>query len=380
MIKKGKNNSKNTTTLQKDYKRIGSILLILILLMNIAFLTKEVVKREYIEEKQAIRSFSNSPTVVYSVQVKPNPIYNGAKLPESQGYFKSIVDSITVNIKNKYMGEEKAKLKGDYTLRGEITGLEQSPDEPTVAWQKQFTLIPKKTFETTENEFLLSQDYKIDFDHYNNFAEQVNALTGYDSSNYLKVYMDINYRVTTKDGEIAENIKPALVIPLGLDYFKITKEGVEEKKSEIVKTVQVRAPLNIPKLLILSIISLLCIIALFILKYKTAEPSPEDYHMKKMKKLLREYGKRLVSVETDMIEEISSICRVHSMGDMVKISDEIERPIFYVHQDNICAIKKFFIIEDHKAYIYKVSEPEVKVDQIKFKDQENEADSVPGSI
>lgn len=60
--------------------------------------------------------------------------------------------------------------------------------------------------------------------------------------------------------------------------------------------------------------------------------------------MLKSHGTRLAAVHDNLVEEVLSVCYVHSMNDMVKISDEIERPILYVFQNDLANIKEFFII------------------------------------
>jgi hypothetical protein len=75
---------------------------------------------------------------------------------------------------------------------------------------------------------------------------------------------------------------------------------------------------------------------------------------KKIKKHFKAHGKRLVGVEKNLTDEALSACYVHSLEDIIKISDEIERPIFYVFQNDLADIKEFFIIDREKAYLYRV--------------------------
>ena len=351
-----KNSSKKRIIMAKAHKRLGIAVIIIILLANIGLITKELLGEELMEETQTIATFSNTPGITYQVHLLPNILYNDTVLPEDQGYFTNIIDYISVTMQNKYIGVSGAEVNGDYTIIGEIIGWEAVNEDPAPAWTKQFSIVTKKKFSTTDKEFVLSQNTNINLNHFNEFVGQVDEVTEYTTAYTMKISMLINYTITTKDGELTETLQPAITIPLGDDYFKIAKTGNEEKISEITKVVEVTSPVDFRKLILFSIFGFFTLVALYLVLFKTAEPTPMNLQTRFVKKLLKENGKRLVAVHDNIVNEALSICNVHSMNDMIKISDEIERPILYVFQNDLADIKEFFIIESEKAYLYQVSD------------------------
>jgi hypothetical protein len=337
----GKNSSKKRILMTKTHKRIGIIIILAILLADAALIANELLKEETVEKKQVTAAFINTPGITYKVYLKPNILYNDNVLPEDQGYFSNIIDYISVTIQNKYSGGDGAEFKGDYSIIGEISGWEPG-EEPVPAWTKRFGIVSKKTFNTTDRELVLSQSANIDFNHFSTFAAQVDELTGYDTAQSLKVAMVVNYTVTTKDGEVTETLQPAIVIPLGQSYFKIQKNALEEKKSEIFSITKENAPVDMVRTILLSTVGLLCLIVLIVL-IKATEPTLGDIRRKRIRKLLKSYGKRLVAVADELVGDSAPVCRVHSMDDMVKISDEIERPIFYVYKNDPADMDEFLL-------------------------------------
>lgn len=352
----GKNGSKKQILMTKTHKRIWIIIILAILLADAALIANELLKEETVEKKQVTAAFINTPGITYKVHLKPNILYNDNVLPEGQGYFSNIIDYISVTIQNKYSGGDGAEFKGDYSITGEITGWEAVTENPVPAWTKQFGIVSKKNFSSTDKELVLSQNANIDFNHFNDFVDQVQELTGYNTAYTLRITMFINYTVTTKDGELTESLQPAITIPLGGDYFKITKSGIDEVKSEISRTIKEKAPVDMVRLIIYATIGLLCLIILIIL-IRAAEPTLTDIQRKRIRKLIKAYGKRLVAVADDLVDQSMSVCRVHSMDDMVKISDEIERPIFYIYQQDPADMNVFFITDREQAYVYYALDP-----------------------
>lgn len=342
--------------MKKPYRRFLILFFFLIIFVNIAFVSRALMDKETVKQSEVITKFNNKPEITYNVYTKPSVLYSDNKLPEDIGYFGSMIDYITVSIQNQFAGTDQAEIKGDYTIHGVIVGLEPGAEEPTAAWNKEFPVVSKKTFQVTEQNYILSQNANIDYNHYSEFADQIDELTGYDTDHRLRVSMHINYTITTKDGQVSDELHPTLIIPLGEKYFKITKTDIDVKESVISETIEVKAPVDSGKMIAFSAIGVFCFISLFLLLFKTTEPTTTDLRRKCIKRLLKNYGKRLVAVTENIVHDSLSICNVHSMDDMVKISDEIERPIFYVYQSDITDISEFFIIELKQAYLYRITD------------------------
>lgn len=348
----GKGSTKLHFAIRKVYKRWIIFILFFILAGGITLLTKEFLSDQTVDQSQTVLTFTNKPEVSYAVSLKQNILYSASKQPEDMGYFHALIDSISVSMNNQYSGSDKADLKGDYMIKGEIIGIETGGDEPVIAWSKEFPIISKKEFSTMGNEMTMGQDAVIDYNHFSSFADAVDELTGYKTSHKLKVTMDINYTVTTSEGQAVERLQPSVLIPLGEKFFKISKAETDEKKGEITKTITAPAPPDLFKIIPISAVCLINTIALLLLLFRTEEPSARELQRKAAGKLLKEHGKRLVALKEDLLDQCSQTCSVHSMEDMIKISDEIERPIFYKYQKDLVNLREFYIIEKDRAYLY----------------------------
>lgn len=349
--------------LRKQTKRYAITVFTILFLASIGLTVNEAVHKEFIEETQVVSSYTNTPAVSYQVHLKENGIFNDKAQPEDIGYFSALIDHIEVTFNNQYQGGNGAVYEGDYTIKGEITGWEAGADPPVPAWTKQFNIASKKNFKTTDDKLALSQNVNLDYNHFNSFVAGVGEITGYKTSCTMKVIMILNYKITTTDGEVTGSLQPSLTMPLEEKYFTIEKSDHSEIKNDITKTVEVPVPYDLAKIILFSTISLLCLISILLL-FSTVEPTFTDLHRSKIKKLFKAHGNRIVAIDKGIIFSSLKICCVHSMNDMVKISDEIERPIFYVYEEDPANICEFFIVEKDTAYVYKASDSDKSDDPL----------------
>jgi hypothetical protein len=365
-----KKNNQTKLKISKQQKKITVTVLVLLILANLGLILNEVMKKEITEENQVMSSFSNTPGISYQVFLKENALYTETTLSEDIGYFSNLIDHIEINFENKYQGEPGTAYKGDYMIIGQIVGLENGTEEYLPAWTKQFNITSKKVFQSTDDQLTISHSTNIDYNHFNTFTEEVEKLIGYNSPCMMKILMRINYTITTSEGEVTGSLEPAVTIPLGESYFKIVKSGFDEVKEDITKTVEVPVPYDYAKIILFSTICLLCFISLFLL-LSSSEPTATDLQRRRIKKLLKIHGNRIVAIENALIYSSLDLCFVHSMADIVKISDEIERPIFYAYKDDPAEIYEFFVIDKEKVYLYRTIELVASDDQTEQREDAN---------
>ncbi len=73
--------------------------------------------------------------------------------------------------------------------------------------------------------------------------------------------------------------------------------------------------------------------------------------MKKVNGTLKNYGSRIVALQSIPKMNYRQYYKVHSIKDLIKIADELQKPIFYeVDRDIIVRNSEFHVIEDDTIY------------------------------
>lgn len=357
-------NDINKIKLKKQTKAYLYFTFAMIMVICIVALSRETIFRHENEKTITSESFVNRPSISYTVNLKPNPIFENNTLPEGNSYIGSIIDYININFQDELVGQSKAQISGDYTIKAQIIANNSDGEKSEKVWDKTYILSPKKQFEVNESVIKLSSDTPINYATYNSFAEQANAELKISTSNILRVEMNINYTVKTNEGLKMESFNQGLTIPLGTSFVPIRKDALEEKTIRIEKTILEKAPINYFKIIIISIMLVLAIILLILLKTKIKEPTLNELTENKIQKILKEHGNRLVAIDSKIPNDIENSITVHSMEDLIKISDEIERPVFYYYNSKIGSIKEFFILNGVILYVYSATMAEEDVTEL----------------
>jgi hypothetical protein len=160
--------------------------------------------------------------------------------------------------------------------------------------------------------------------------------------------MNIDLTGITDKGPIEKSISPSLIIPLDVDMFEITEENIVDQTEAIEEIKQVQKPINKNLIIIYGIILVFLIIALIILIFFTKLACEKNPLEKELSRIFKKYGDRLVALNSDI--SITNSKNVNSIEDLVKIADEIERPIVYKYCENK-EINKFYVSDVNEMFL-----------------------------
>jgi len=186
------------------------------------------------------------------------------------------------------------------------------------------------------------------------FISKISFILGFNSAGFLR---NLYSRFLNQERDKRCGLSPAFAT----SYFNIERLNIEEKAGEIKNIVDVVQPPNKFKIVIFRIVIGLLIMLTLILIFFTEEPSSDDIYKKKIKNIFKSHGTRLVAINNELIIANESYQDVHSIDDLVKISDELEKPIMYIYDTNITKMNNFYVIDNNGFYVYTVSYPNIYI-------------------
>lgn len=322
----------------------------------------EALNKGFEERKVPVYNYKSKPAVDYKVYFKPNMLYDDNHQGVNDVYIANYVDHIQPSFTYEFSGERTAEISGDYGITAVMEGYISENDKNKTIWKKSIKLMPQKNFKGREAKLSITEKIPIRFEEYNSFVTRLIEETKVGSQAKLTVYMDINLNVETAEGLIQEKYSPCMIIPLNVAYFEITKGNIEEKTGaiDVVKRVEV-----LPDKLLVVIYTAALFISLFILVFLlffTKEAPKKDPTIRNMNRILKNYSSRLVALTHDIAEGNEVCYAVESFTDIIKIADEVEKPILYKYCSDIKDIKSFYVIDGSGRYVYKLKEPQSDIE------------------
>lgn len=140
---------------------------------------------------------------------------------------------------------------------------------------------------------------------------------------------------------------------MNTNYFTIAKTGREEKPGKVEETKKVQVPADMRIIILNVVIIVILILSLLYLIIFTAAPTKEDIYLKKFRKMFKIHSNRLAALKDKINAPDADIhcCSVRSIDDLVKIADELEKPVLYEYSPDYMQIVNFYVIDDAWIYI-----------------------------
>jgi hypothetical protein len=331
------------------------VVIVIVLIIITIFSLFKIIRYPTVKEgKNVLYTYKNGGLVSYRVSLKPNVLYmENSVLPEGNVFISQVVDDIIVNFKYDFEGERAADIKGDYEISAIVEGFTGNEKEQKIIWRKMFPILKKEAFESKDKSIAFEKEILINYQEYEKFARTVLESTKVSSQVRMTVAMNVNLKATTDKGVIEKRVSPSLRIPLVSNYFEIVKNQTQPKTEAIEETIKVTVPVsNVTVAIYIVVILILAAALLFLIFFVEATTTVYNPMEKELKKIIKNYGERMVAFDDHISFNCQNYYKVCSMEDLIKLSDELSRPIMYKFNSDINEIYEFFVFDDQSVYTF----------------------------
>lgn len=349
--------------------RLGLTIFLGGLIIGLSFiLYKLATEREYENKEVSLYDYHQKADVSYRVYYKPNPIYSNT---ESQGldtYISAYVESFQAFFEYSFQGQGRADIAGDYEIVGMVEGYNSVEGKKITIWSKEFLLAPRTAFKGKENKIYLKEIVPIRIQEFNSFASDILSSSKVNSQVKLTVTMNVNLKAKTDQGIIKEKNSPTLTIPLNTPYFSVAISQNIDSAGSIKTTEKVMLPLNKKSLVIYGVAVLIVVGAMLGLMFFTTSGEINS-RTKALNKIFKVHGDRLITVESVVNFDIKTFYKVKTFEDLIRVADEIGRPIVYQSNTKDEEISKFYVFDGGRGFFWEVTE---SVELCEITQQKNE--------
>ncbi len=358
--------------------RVIMLAIVVIIICFVSFSLFDEVKNPQVEEqKVSLYRYNNKSNITYKVFLKPNLLYEKESLDEGGIYVTEFVDYIKAVYNYSFEGEEPVDIKGDYEVIGKIEGFSMDKDKKIVTiWEKNLNISPKKPFQAEDDNFSLKEEIQVNFNEINQFAKQVIETSKINSDVRFTVFMNINISAQTNNGIIEEDLSPMMIIPLNTSYFTISGELGVEKPGNIEAINNIQLPVNRNIVTIYGIgIGVLCVLLVLFI-FLVEEKEPVNPIEKKLKQIFKKHGDRLVALNSEIAATCEQYSEVYSIDDLVRIADEIGKPIMYRYSPNYKDISTLYVSDESQMYSLDIGKTLMKPITERKKKKTNKKESI----
>jgi len=346
--------------------RISMLLICSICIITMAVLLYYECKVPHFQdEKIALYKYNSKADINTRISFLPNNLYD-PEAPVIHGvYLTNLVNRINTIFQYQFYGERAANINGVYKVTAEVEGYTGEKETYKTIWKKSFMLIPETSFEEYNDKLNIQEEISVNLADYKNFVNQIEEVSKVNCPVKLTVYMDVSLKAQTQHGIIEERVNPSMVIPLNTGYFEITKNIPPEKQSAIEETRQVQLPVNKNLIIIYSGVLGIMLILLLCTVFLTVG-TEKDSFTKALNKIFKKHGSRLVALNSNIPGSLKDYNKVKSIDDLVRIADEIGKPIMYKYSAEPKEITHFYVWDENQLFLFDLKEAVKKMEEEKL--------------
>jgi hypothetical protein len=340
----------------KKNQRIALLASLAIITCSLLYLLIDAISPGLRDEKSTLFQCENQAAIAYDVYLHPNLIFSEPILPPDKVIITEYVDYIAATCSYTYTGQDKANLTGYYEVAVLLEGYTGEGENLIPIWNKTFPIQPRMHFEQMDaSHYTINKDVRLNLAQYNNYAVRISEESKVNAEVKMSLLMNIAIQAETSNGKINEHLCPSMVIPLDSSYFIVSGNPIVDKPGILEETKQIPIPVNSSKVFFLiAAISILTIMLILVLVFtKGIEPGPR---MKFLKKVFKKHGDRMVALKNIAIDTFELLFEVKSIDDLVRISDEIGKPILYQYEADSNNISSLYVIDGKEMYLLTIND------------------------
>lgn len=307
-----------------------------------------------VEEKIPLYSYSHKANIDYQANYRSNILTDSTMVGAGEIYITEYLRNILTTLNYEFIGEKVVEYKGQYTIKASLVGSRMEQNEIVRIWQKDYDLVPATSFEGTDASVLITKELPISLQQYNDFAERFSKETKISTETNLIINWHIEIEAVTERGIISEKLVPTMIIPINKSYFNISGEPQKEKSGVIEETITRILPVNTGRIY-LSAVGIILSLALLVLLYFYTEGSRITNLLElKTREIFKKHGERLIALGGELPSIANQQITVLSLEDLIRIADELSKPVFYKADPAQETVPIFYVFDDPKVYLYKL--------------------------
>lgn len=337
---------------KRKLKKNVKIILYLILFLSFVILGVNLILNSFnIQDEKSI-NYKEQSNLDYKVFLKKNDFYENDYLGKDMLYIANLIDNIKINLNYNFDIDENSNIDFVYDVIGKIVIADETGKNSY--FEKSYVLQKEKTLKMTDNNhFNINDNIDIDYNYYNNLANDFKMSYGLNPSSNLIVY----FRISKKDSNNSENVilnsssLMSVTIPLSeksvnikMDYKDIDETSKLISKSDILLENIISFVIGIV-LIVVSLVFMIKFMRLLNLSGKK-----KSVYEKYINKLLREYDRLIVETSTGPIIDNKEIINIDKFEELLDVRDNLKLPIMHytIEENEECY---FYINYENSIYL-----------------------------
>ena len=337
---------------RKSVKYICMCIAIVLIFSSCFYCGNVMTNTNMVNTNKQVYNYTNKFNYDYTVNLLQNKFIPTSNIKMSDKYFVTdLIDNIDMNLNYSYNGNSESDVSYSYEILGILTTSYTQDGKERKLWDDEEVLKPITSGTVNGKKIDINETLKLDLKEKNKLIREFEDTMGISiAANYV-VMLKVNTNTNVKGLEAKNEYKPLVTISLGQKVTTIFGENNLENTEYISKNVVQKEKINAP-LVVVNILMFVVGMILFVfsLKFKSINIVRNEYRQE-LNRILKLCQDKIIQVNENPSLEKENIINVTDFGEIIKVSEELFKPILYWF-DEKTEEAQFCVISENVVYKY----------------------------
>ena len=284
--------------------------------------------------KKELYTYTNNSKSTYTMNIVNNKFIEEKTLPMGQTYVTDLLKSMDVDINYKYEASKKTNIKYTYNITATIGASYTDDGKEYKVWEKKYTLLPDKSGES-DGDFSINEKINVDLQKYNKEVNDFKQTMGMALDAYLNVQLNVTTDTSIQSKKAENKYSSELKLTLGSKITNIESEKEDTKKGSLEEENAVVVSRNKTKIAVNTLLFAVSVYALYYVAKNTrvARNIKNEYKLE-LNRILKSCQDKIIMVTKKIDVEEDNVIDVKDIVELIKLSEELYKPILYWNSDN----------------------------------------------
>ncbi len=283
--------------------------------------------------------------------LKPNTLFPEGTVDASGVFSRYLLDELVVIFSARYTASQPAPVSVEYAVDAVMEGFLLSGDKRVTVYRKVFPVIAPKTAQAN-GELAFNEPVSVDLDEFERLSNEADAILGAKPGRDIRLEFRGKLRADAPGGIVEEPFGYTLPIPTSGVLVSVAGGKPFEKANAQTKEETTYSDQNRVYLPPLYTIAALLIALLVALVFFVRGPSEDESLAVMFRNVLKRHGSRMIRVGECSETLGDADIPIQGIEDLVRISDDAQRPVCYTPDENGFPIGwKLFVLDRDRRYV-----------------------------
>ncbi len=313
-----------------------------------------------IEEERVLFSYELIANTQIEASLRPNELYESTTMTDEQIIPYALTESLTATVNAQFVSSEPTELQGEYAVYIDLRGIQSSGETVKTIYEIR-TPISDGAFtqdESNPNVWTLEHSFPLDLNQYSVQAAEAANIIGASPQTICQIVLEGHVSGQTEYGNFDESFAYNAQLPISeeavlLEFTKDAPLSIPGQLTEPLSTLVTSGGA--------SVLSIFWIVAsafagLYIMFFTRVHTEFE--HLLAYKKdVIRKHGSRMIATASLPNFYQKETIAVFDVDNLVLISEELHRPIFYCKDtEELIRANKLYIQDSDTYYVIDLTE------------------------